>query len=209
MTALRSLSSYAQALGALMPRGRVWPEGGGAVWTQLMAALAVEFRRIDARALRLIEEADPRTCGETLEDWERVLGLPDPCSPGDQTLTERRDAVVALLRAEGGASITYFVGLAADLGQTITIEEHRPFMCGMSPCGHQNVRRETGPPTIRFVWTVTLTTPRLRRYHIGHGGAQAGVDSLLTITRASEIECLFNRLKPAHTTVVFNYDDGV
>lgn len=209
MTALRTLNSYAHALGALMPRGRVWPEGGGPVWAQLIRALAVEFRRIDARALRLIEEADPRTCGETLEDWERVLALPDPCSPANATLAERRDAVVTLLRAEGGSSIAYFVGIAADLGHDITIKEHRPFVCGMSACGHQSEPRTMGSPTMRFVWTVTLSTARLRYFRMGYGGSRAGEDTHLTITRATQIECLFNRLKPAHTTVVFDYDDGI
>lgn len=208
MTALRTIAAYAEALTKLMPRGRAWPEGGGAIWARLMLALAPEFRRADQRALKLLDEADPRTCAETLPDWERVLGLPDPCTPGDATFNERRDAVVALLRFAGGASIAYFVSLADRLGYAIEVTEYRPFACARSSCGHQLEPRRIGSPTMRFVWTVALGNRRLRYFQVGIGGSQTGIDPHLKIERATDLECLIARLKPAHTVVVFDYSDA-
>lgn len=208
MSTVRTITAYAQQLASLMPRGRVWPEAGGPIWDQLLSSLAVEFRRVDARALQLLDEADPRTCGETLEDWERVLGLPDSCAPGNQTFTERRNAVVALLLAEGGASVGYFISLASSRGYTITITEHRPFICARSSCGHQETPRPIGSPNVRLVWTVALQTNRLRYFQMGTGQSRCGVDTHLAITRADEIECLFERLKPAHTEIVFDYSQA-
>lgn len=205
MTPLRPIAAYAEALARLMPRGRVWPEAGGRVWGELLAALAPELRRTDARTAKLIEEADPRTTTEGLEDWERVLGLPDPCSPGDATFTERRDAVAALLRMEGGASPAYFIGLAAALGHPVTITEHRPFICGLSPSGHQAAARPIGSPLMRFWWRVTVANRRVRWFQVGFGGSRAGRDSHVSIEFAEALECIFARLKPAQTRLSFSY----
>jgi len=205
MTALRPIAAYAEALAKLMPRGRVWPEAGGRVWGELTAALAAELRRLDARTLKLLDEADARTTTEGLEDWERVLGLPDDCAPALQSIAERRDAVVALLRSEGGASPGYFIGLAAALGHEIAITEHRPFRCGLSPAGHQEAPRPVGSPLMRFVWRVTVANRRLVRFRAGFGGARAGRDKLVSIDLATALECLFERLKPAQTRLVFDY----
>lgn len=209
MSLIRDIGAYADAIGKTMPRGRAWPEARGPVWLQLMQSLAAEFRRVDVRMAELIEEADPRTCQETLEDWERVLGLPDPCAPENFTVEERRAAVIAQLRARGGASIAFFVQLAADRGYEISVTEHRPFTCGQSPCGHQLTPELIGSPLMRFVWTVALQTPRLVWFRCGANGGQCGVDSHLTIERAEEIECLFDRLKPAHSTIVYDYSNDL
>lgn len=200
---IRDPSAYAGALTRLMPRGGAWPITGGVVWQGLMTALGLEGRRCDERALQLLDEADPRTCAETLEDWERVLGLPDDCAPANQTFTERRDAVIALLRSTGGATIAFFTALAADRGYVVEITEHRPFICGRSPCGHQSTRQQTGSPRIRVVWTVALKTTRNFWFRTGLG--RVGQDPHVSITRANEIECLFERLKPAQTRIVWDY----
>ncbi|MEM1299393.1 MAG: putative phage tail protein [Pseudomonadota bacterium] len=205
---VRDLSAYAGALTRLMPRGGAWPGTGGPVWQSLMTALGAEGQRCDTRALQLLDEADPRTCAETLKDWERVLGLPDDCAPANQTFVERRDAVIALLRSTGGMSIAFFTALATDRGYEIEITEHRPFICGRSPCGHQNARRETGSPTIRLFWTVSLKTTRNVWFRVGTGGGRVGEDSHVSMTRADEIECLFERLKSAHTTIVWDYSQA-
>lgn len=203
MSALRSIAAYAGALATLMPRGRVWPEAGGRVWSELTAALAAELRRLDARALKVLDEADARTTTEGLGDWERVLGLPDDCAPALQSIAERREAVVALLRAEGGASRAYFIGLAAALGFAITITEHRPFRCGVSRCGGQEPRHEIGSPLMRFTWRVRIANRRLSYFRMGV--SRMGRDRLGSIELATALECLFERLKPTQTRIVFDY----
>ncbi len=43
----------------------------------VLTGLAEELTRIELRALDLIEESDPRSAEETIEQWEEMLGLPD------------------------------------------------------------------------------------------------------------------------------------
>lgn len=209
MSLIRTIDDYADAVAKVLPRGRAWPEARGPVWLSLLRSLAPELHRTDTRMVQLIEEADPRTCVETLEDWERVLGLPDPCAPENFTFDERRNAVIAQLRARGGASVEYFTGLAADRGYEVEIAEHRPFTCGRSRCGRADPPERVGPPTMRHVWSVALRTPRLTRFRCGNPQSRCGRDPLLRIERAEEIECLFDRLKPAHSTVVYDYSNDV
>jgi len=60
---------YLHQLQALLPSGPAWPRDRDAVLTQLLAAFAEEFARIDARTAQLIEEADPRATYDLLADW--------------------------------------------------------------------------------------------------------------------------------------------
>ncbi|MEM7025583.1 MAG: putative phage tail protein, partial [Pseudomonadota bacterium] len=209
MTSLPDISRYATALSRIFARGGCWPEAGGANWMSLMRAFAHEFRRTDLRLLQLIEEADPRTCSETLEDWERVYGLPDPCAPENVTIEERRAALLALIRAKGGSSIPFFTELARELGYGVEIVEHRPFVFGRSPFGYQKTKQQMGSPLMRYVWTVKMKTPRARWFRFGVGGGRFGQDPHLSIERATHVECAFRRRKPSHTEIVFSYEHEI
>ena len=200
---------FHQGLMDLLPVGWAWPRDPGSVLSGVWRGVADEAARVQSRACTLLEESDPETAAELLMDWERAFGLPDPCDPDDQTAVERRAALLAKIRSLGGASIAYFVGLAADRGYEIEITERRPFICARSACGYQATPAEVGSPLMRFVWTVALQTARLRWFRTGGGGGQVGVQTHLTIERAEEIECLFSRVKPAHTEIVYDYSDDL
>jgi|GEM_PF-2742733 len=94
----------------LLPSGPAWPRESDAFVTRLLDAWAQELARIDARVDALIEEADPRTTSELLDDWEREYGLPDECLfrtttllPGYYGLTNN-----ALLSFARASTATYF-----------------------------------------------------------------------------------------------------
>lgn len=184
-----------------MPRGDVaWPIEEDAQDTRLLAGLAVEFARIDARVETLITESDPRSAHELLPAWEHLLGLPDKCNKGlTTTIPERREAVVAKLTMMGGASKAFFIALAASLGYDIIIDEFRPFICGLSRCGD----RLNGPASVRHVWRVRVSGPRFTPFRSGI--SQCG-DRLGKITRADDLECKLFTIKPAHTHLIFNYE---
>lgn len=119
-----SALAYARQLKELLPPGLVWLLGVDSVISKTLHAIATEFARIDARGLDLLEEADPRTTDELLEDWERVLGLPDGCVPTLPALdSDRRFAIAQKLTTRGGQSRAFFVASALSLGFTSTIEE--------------------------------------------------------------------------------------
>lgn len=191
---------YLVHLQALLPAGPAWPREPEAVLTKMLLAQADGLARVHNRTADLIEEADPRTAYELLSDWERVAGLPDPCSAGiATTLQERRAALVTRLTATGGQSVAYFTGLANTLGYDVTIAEFRPFECGQSQCAdHLN-----GGHECRHDWLVTVHGPRITLFRCGE--SECG-DLLGKITRAEDLECLLHRLKPGHTTLHVFYE---
>lgn len=189
-------ADYTHQLQALLPVGLAWPREPDAQLTKLLAAWAEELARLDARALRLIEEADVRTTEELLPDWERVLGLPDPCLPDDAGLQQRRAAATTRLTGIGGQSRAYFIALANSLGVEITIDELRPFRCGDGECGDTIY-----DPAVVFTWQVNLPADVTRIVQFRLGESTAG-ERLLDMDIGA-LECVFERLKPAHTSVVF------
>lgn len=214
----RTAADYAHAMAALLPVGEVWPRDPDSTLMRMVAALTdVVGRWADRVATFLLVEAFPPTALYLLPDWERVLGLPEPCLPLEDLTIAERQALVAekLARRPGQQDRYYFLDLAARLGYAITITEYVPAQCGMTQCGAQ-VSSEfggrllvrgagCGTPYIRFVWRVTVPDPRLTWFAVGAGGGRAGQDPHLKIRRAEDLECLLQKLKPSHTKLIFDY----
>lgn len=186
-----------------------------------LRGLAQVFGFCDARAADLLEiESDPRRTAELLPDWERNWGLPDPCfSPMPMTLEDRRRILLLKMTLLGAQSREWFIKWAQFLGYTIYITEYAPFMSGVSRCGNTSaeeiaaggdqyhMRWYVGPAEMRFFWTVHVMNARLTWFRCGVG--QCGIDHLLTIGLALDLECMIRRWKPAHTEVVFDYSSLV
>lgn len=191
--------AYTGFLQALLPVGFAWTREKAANLTKVLDAGASELALIDARSGDLITEADPRSAFELLADWERVAGLPDNCSGVAETLQERRQAVTQKITSRGGQSRAYYISMALSLGYTITIQEFRPFICGLSRCG----ARLNGGHSVRNHWLVKVPNPRATYFRTGI--SRAG-ERLLTIRRAEDLECALNHIKPAHTNLIFSYE---
>ncbi|WP_052690247.1 YmfQ family protein [Xanthomonas albilineans] len=191
---------YLASLQKLLPYGPAWTDDPDAAITRLLTGLAQELARCDASSWQLIEEADPRTTDALFPDWERVAGLPDLCVTslsGQQTLAQRRTALVSRLTQIGGQSRAYFVAVARTLGSTITITE-----------GWQAIDTVISPVNNpltngRWVYTWTIHAPLgdTRRTLTVNGRV---CDPLAT-WRNTLLECVMRRLKPAHTTLLFSY----
>src|SRR4051812_12798655 len=104
-----SQEAYARQLKALLPPGPAFEGEVNGKLAAFMMGLAGELARVDQRGDSLMAESDPRTVNETLNDWERMLGLPDPCVAFDQTTAQRVAGVVAKYIARGGQSPAYFI----------------------------------------------------------------------------------------------------
>lgn len=187
------IDNYAEQLRNLFPRGRAWNDDPSSFLYKLRMAIAEELARIHSRSLNLQEELDPRTTDELLSDFERVLDLPDDCITEEQTFEQRRQAVVARLIAQGGASPQYFIDLAAAMGYTITITEYRPFRVGYSSAGDELTDEEWA-----LTWKANGATDVLQHAVAGSpaGTPLAWVDNEL-------LPCTFGKLKPAHTNLIF------
>ncbi len=191
------VTAYKQQLVALSPQGLAWNTENNSDYTKLLAAFAEGLARFDRHLEIYLEELDPRTATNLLPEWERLLGLPDKCSPQELTLQQRRETAHSKYTKKGGQSKAYFISLAKSLGYEITIETYRTFNSGLSRCGEHLCSGE-----MRFIWRVNLPGGRAIKFRTG---VSAVGEKLLRVIPASELECLFRQLMPSHTTLFFNY----
>lgn len=189
------LIDYLTQLQSLLPKGVAWNREEGSTLSTVLAGFAKEFLNVDVRVESFHREADPSRALEMLADWERAVGLPDPCTGPLETLEGRRSAVVARLGSQGGQSREFFIKLAETLGYTITITEHKPFRVG-SRVGEALTN---GP--WQHAWRVTAPETTVRRFKVG-----AAVGERLATWGNQELECAIERAKPAHTTAIFSYE---
>lgn len=183
------------------PRGWLWPHCAQAaslsLFETLFKPIAAGTADVELTAEQMMEEIDPRTATLLLPDFERVLG-PDPCGrdPSTMSLEQRRMLAHQRWTARGGASIPYFVALAARRGVAINIVENRTTQAGAAQAGDELIESPE-----QFAWTVELAL--LGETVAKVDEAQAG-DLLLDII-LSDVECDIRRAKPAHTEVAFRY----
>jgi uncharacterized protein YmfQ (DUF2313 family) len=200
---------------ALLPRGKAWSREIDGVLSQTVDGIAEYWGTVDGRAADLLEiESDPRATIELLPDWERNWGLPDPCVIDPPTaLAERRALLVAKMTLLGAQSRAFFYQVANEFGYTIQISEYSPYMCGVSRCGDtrgafnpddpRNYYWRLGPPANRFYWTIHVSSLKVTYFHCN--SSQCGIDRLMAFEIASDLECVFDKWKPAHTEIVYDY----
>lgn len=108
------------------------------------------------------------------------------------SLAERRARLLQRIAGNTGQSKAFFTALATALGETITITEHRPLRFGMAfglPFNGEDWAHH---------WTVTAPGSATRRLAFGDRfGAP------FQTRGSSPIGCVFDGLKPAHTTLQF------
>jgi uncharacterized protein YmfQ (DUF2313 family) len=134
-------------LQALLPPGAAWPRDADTELTKLVRALSYEFTRVKQRGLDLLDENDPRTVTEMIDDYERVYGL---TTQGD--LATRRAALHGKMLGFLSPSIPNIISIAAGLGYVATVEEYdytEMFSC-ISPCNYPLYTRQW-----MYVWVVT------------------------------------------------------
>lgn len=190
-------TDYLRALQALLPPGPAWTRDEDAALTRLLSGLSPEFARLDARALNVLEEADPRATSELLADWERVAGLPDTCTliaGSVQNTAQRLAAIVARLTTLGGQTPAYFIALAATLGYTVTISEFEPHDV------EDDVEALIYGSAWRFAWQINAALNTVFELHV----TDTVGDALAAWSNAA-LECLINAFKPAHTVPIFSY----
>lgn len=185
---------YLSQLQALLPEGAAWSREPDATLTSVLTALAEEFARLDGNAVSLLDEADPRTTLDLLPEWERAFGLPDECADQVDTLAERREALTEKVTRIGNQSRQYYIDIASRLGYEVTITEFR---------GH-TVLNAVNDPLYSidwiFTWRVNAPEETVRNFTV-----VSGVNEPLADWGNEILECAIERVKPAHTNVLFAY----
>lgn len=188
---------YEDQVRALLPPGPAWPQGPDDPPMQLGSGWAYSVARMDAVIIGLVDEADPTTTYALLDDWERVAGLPDACElafGGEQEIAQRRSALLARITSAGGQTAAYYISVAAAMGYDITITEFSEHTVD------DDVDAEMNGQDWAFAWAVNATTTTVTEFSVDDTA-----DDPLAWWGNAILECVFERIKPAHTTLIFSY----
>lgn len=90
---------YARQQVQLLPPGKVWYRELTGWIHRIFLGSGEELARICARGVQLLNESDPRTATETLEDWERTYAL--ETVSGDSIIV-RRARILTAVRSQLG-----------------------------------------------------------------------------------------------------------
>jgi uncharacterized protein YmfQ (DUF2313 family) len=190
---------FLRGIQGALPTGRAWPRDDDAQLTAFIGGHADSMFDVHLAAVLLLDvESDPASANELLSDFEADYGLPDPCTPLNATLQQRRSALLAKIAGLGGQSKEYFLGIAAAMGIIITIDEFAPFRMGTSKMGSGQLSKW---PDVLFTWRINA--PAVHEIPFRMGSSQMG-DNLATVDNTS-LACRLNMLKPAHTILLFAY----
>ena len=183
----------------MLPVGPAWDPANTPQIEAVLKGIAEELARIDARAADLLNEVDPASVSELVPDWEKIMGLPDPCLGPKPLFGDRRIAVRERLTAVGGQNSAYFIEIARSQGYpNASVTEFEVPRMGRSRMG----RARFGSLHSQYIWVLNTGGRQSlgRRFGASYWGERFGVNP------GSALECLIHRNSPAHTLVFINYD---
>ena len=226
MTALPPWTSadFADAFQRHLPTGPIWPRDPDTTQRAAIEALMPTYQRSWSLACDLPAETFPASCVSLLSEWEASLGLPDPCAGPDPTIAQRQAHVVARLTQQNGPSIPSLVAFASALlpnlvqpllsdtgevllsddgesllsdGDTaISITEFAPSRLGVFRLGQRMQSARWA-----HVWQITAPATVITSFRLGQGRLGERFRSW----GSHALECEMQRLKPAHTILLFAY----
>lgn len=172
--------------------------GSAPILSAAIEAEANALAQADGSA-RTVHETSFPDSGSGLDDWERLLGLPDPCLADiPQSHAQRVQAVLSKLQSQGGQSKAFFIRLARSLGFNITITTFRP-----APAGHVSAGDPINGGDWAFTWRINA--PAVTVNYTCAGISAAG-DPLASWGNKS-LECRLSQMKPAESILLFGYGD--
>ena len=196
----RTPADIRQSLIAKLPPGFALAKRGGVI-DAIYSGFARSMAEGEEAAERLVNEIDPRAANYLLHDFERVLGAA-PCGRdfNVSTTAQRQRRAHQRWTATGGQSIPYFIEIARNLGVDIRIEEFWPSIANDMVAGDYLV-----PEGDQFIWRVHLKLVDPVFFIAGNAEA---FERLYDFS-INDVECVLRRLKPAHTTLVFYYQEKI
>lgn len=191
-----SADDFADAMTALLPRGRVWPRDLDTTIRETLMGLSPTYARNQERGNYLLVDGFPTTTVELLPEWEASVGLPDPCAGPSPTIEARRAQVVARFAADGGQSPAYMIAFALALGYVITVTEYAPFRVGINRVGQPLYGQDWA-----YAWAVNAPLNQVHYFRASVGA----VGEPLAYWSNAVLECELNSVKPSHTVLIFQY----
>lgn len=200
---------YTKQIKDLLPQGLAWnADDTASCMALMMECWAMELSRIDGRVEALVNEADPRLCVETFQDWLTQWGIPDECLQAWGTvlldeLTPQmlRQALVQKVTTIGSQSIKFFIKMAESYGYIVYVDECKPFMTVSTV-----MDALTSTPSLYHHWTAKVFTGQVGK--VSYHDTLGNVKEPLSWWGDKIIECLLRRYAPAHTVLKVGYIQG-
>lgn len=188
----------ADILGRYLPNDRLWVGKylEDNPLRRILLGLATVW--LDQRELinLLFDEWLPSTTNIYLDEWEKSIGIPDDCFDVAVTEEERRQNILLKLTGINTTTKEQFETVADILGLTVTVTSGLPF--------------STFPLTLPFLllsaeeaaFTIVVTLDS----SLEPQGLPLVLPFILTSQFPTILECVFNKLKPANTQIIFRYE---
>lgn len=177
-----------------LPTGRAWGAKNceGTVVRSLLKGLAQELLRMEDAIQEFRDEILPDETVLFIDEWESALGIPDECFPGTGSIDERRRDVLVKLVALGVQTAGDFQTLANLMGVGLQMSNGADhYLHGKLPFIAFGSDKESRF-TIVVDFDLTLPASFTYTFPIVFG----------EVTLA-QIQCLFEKLKPANTSILF------
>ena len=191
---------YSSLLASLLPPGPAWTTEPGSNLTKLLKGLGEELERVDNQAGGLVLEANPLSMSTMLDVRYQEAGLPDLCKGKPAEDSEQQKEVVGKWSARGGQSIAYFYEVAEKYGFDIIIDEYAIFKIE-----HQGIETLGIDSEYAYSWSINYVDGQQIYFRAGENKA----DDRLEVAKGIGINCIFGKLKPAHTSIIYTAWDSV
>lgn len=170
----------------LYPKGDAWNTETGSTTAKVLDSIAQAMLEVELQALALARETTPELASKLLAEWERAMGLPDPCLGPGSSEEERRTTVVRLLVGMQGFSAGEIASYVLGAVSLTLIGGGEPPIQHFTPC---RAGFRAGTPCYGIPWVFTIAI-----HYWGSGSRQ-------------QLECAVRRITPAHAVVLFYYGE--
>ena len=162
---------------------------------KVLIGLASQWLRFRNKVNEIYDEYDPTQTTNFIEEWETLVGIPDDCIDNTGTLEQRRLNILLKLAGVNVTTAKQFENVASILGFDIVVEN--------------GIDTSTFPLTLPFILLSEAEAPFTIVITLDEADKPAGFPLtfpfVLTDGTPKILLCLFEKLKPANTNLVFRY----
>ena len=193
----RTLEEQTDVLAQYLPNDPLWAAKNidGSNLRKILVGLASQFIRFRDKADEIYDEYDPTITTNLIEEWEKVVSIPDNCLGNTGTLAQRRTNILLKLAGINVTTEKQFEEVAAILGIAINVEN--------------GVDTSTIPLTLPFILVSAAEAPFTIVITVDQSLEPSGLPLTLPFALTSStpvlLNCLFQKLKPANTQLIFRY----
>jgi uncharacterized protein YmfQ (DUF2313 family) len=165
---------------------------------KVLFGLAAQFIVFRDMADRLYEEYDPSVTTDLIAEWETFVGIPDSCISNTDSLDQRRKNILLKLMGIEATTAKQFKDTAEAFGYSnITVEP----------------AAESSATTFPYTFPIVLLSEAELPFTIIVTMEEKYQPQVFPLTfpitlsdpGPTILSCLFEKLKPAHTKIIFRY----